>query len=383
MKNVNINRRDFIKKSVTAIGSLEVANMAVSGKTLTSFGVPAFELQSLKQKKLSFNKDGKFKIVQFTDIHAVYKQGETDHAYDIMNKILDIEKPDFVIYTGDVVTDNNPKELWKRVTGLAVERNIPFAVVFGNHDSQFNVPRSALMDMVAGLDGCLNEQKSKSMADVYGETNQVLPIYASDNALKKSFILYLFDSNSTNDLPNSENHYDWIRESQIEWYIKQSKQLTSENNGVPYPALAFFHIPLFEYVKAYNNPLYKTVGWRLENECIPAINSGLFSAFVDCKDVKGVFVGHDHDNDYVSYYNGIALGYGRFSGGLNTYHTLCRGARIFELTENKESFETWVRLETGRFRFRITIPQSFTTTDSELETKPIYSGGGKWFLHGM
>ena len=84
MKNVNINRRDFIKKSVTAIGSLEVANMAVSGETLTSFGVPAFELQSLKQKKLSFNKDGKFKIVQFTDIHAVYKQGETDHGLFIL-----------------------------------------------------------------------------------------------------------------------------------------------------------------------------------------------------------------------------------------------------------------------------------------------------------
>ena len=77
-----------------------------------------------------------------------------------------------------------------------------------------------------------------------------------------------------------------------------------------------------------------------------------------------------HDNDYVSYYNGIALGYGRFSGGLNTYHTLCRGARVFELTENKDTFETWVRLETNRFICRVTVPYSFTTNDPQYKPKP-------------
>ena len=133
-----------------------------------------------------------------------------------------------------------------------------------------------------------------SMADVFGETNQMIPIYHSDDPSKKGFILYLFDSNALNDLPNATLRDDWIKSSQIEWYVKQSKQLTKENNGIPYPALAFFHIPLLEYFTAYNNPQCKPTGYRIESECTAPINSGLFSAFIDCKDVKGVFVGHDH-----------------------------------------------------------------------------------------
>ena len=371
MKNKSINRRDFIRDSVMTVGALGLTGMEVSAHNLmpSKVVIPASSPSSEK-KKLHFNQDGKFKMVQFTDIHAVYKPGETDQAYTIMNRILDLEKPDFVIYTGDIVTDNNPTDLWKKITGLANERNIPFAVVFGNHDSQFDVPRDKLMDIVAGLEGCLNIPKPKSMADVFGETNQMIPIYHSDDPSKKGFILYLFDSNALNDLPNATLRDDWIKSSQIEWYVKQSKQLTKENNGIPYPALAFFHIPLLEYFTAYNNPQCKPTGYRIESECTAPINSGLFSAFIDCKDVKGVFVGHDHDNDYVSYYNGIALGYGRFSGGLNTYHTLCRGARVFELTENKDTFETWVRLETNRFICRVTVPYSFTTDDPQYKPKP-------------
>jgi len=364
MKGKNINRRDFIRNSIIAVGALGFTEMNVSAHNLI---VPksVASSPSSEKKKLYFNKDGKFKIVQFTDIHAIHKPGETDPAYPIMNRILDLEKPDFVIYTGDIATDNNPEDLWEKITGMAYERGIPFAVVFGNHDSQFDVPRNELMNLVAGLNGCLNTPKPESMSDVFGETNQVIPIYHSDNPSKKCFILYLFDSNASIDLPNAPHQYDWIKDSQIEWYKKQSKQLTKENSGTPYPAIAFFHIPLPEYVTAYNNPLYKPAGYRLEKECTPTFNSGLFSAFADCKDVKGAFVGHDHDNDYVSFYNGIALGYGRFSGGLNAYHSLCRGARVFELTENKETFETWVRLENNRPICRITVPDSFTKSGSQ------------------
>ena len=138
MKNKSINRRDFIRDSVMTVGALGLTGMEVSAHNLmpSKVVIPASSPSSEK-KKLHFNQDGKFKMVQFTDIHAVYKPGETDQAYTIMNRILDLEKPDFVIYTGDIVTDNNPTDLWKKITGLANERNIPFAVVFGNHAFQY------------------------------------------------------------------------------------------------------------------------------------------------------------------------------------------------------------------------------------------------------
>ena len=34
----------------------------------------------------------------------------------------------------------------------------------------------------------------------------------------------------------------------------------------------------------------------------------------ECGDVRAVFVGHDHDNDYCVMWQGIMLAYGRFSG---------------------------------------------------------------------
>jgi len=55
-------------------------------------------------KNLTVNAKGKFKMVQFTDIHF----GESD-ATDALNQkliteVLELEDPDFVIISGDVVS---------------------------------------------------------------------------------------------------------------------------------------------------------------------------------------------------------------------------------------------------------------------------------------
>lgn len=51
----------------------------------------------------------------------------------------------------------------------------------------------------------------------------------------------------------------------------------------------------------------------------------------------GVFVGHDHDNDFIGIDKGIALGYGRVTGA-DAYGELTRGARIIELYEDQFKF---------------------------------------------
>ena len=56
-----------------------------------------------QKSELRFNKDGKFKIVQFTDVHFKYKNPASDIALERINQVLDEEQPDFVISTGDVV----------------------------------------------------------------------------------------------------------------------------------------------------------------------------------------------------------------------------------------------------------------------------------------
>ena len=87
-----------------------------------------------------------------------------------------------------------------------------------------------------------------------------------------------------------------------------------------------------------------------KNEEVSAgpFNSGLFAAMLDRRDVKGIFVGHDHVNDYVGDYFGVRLGYAA-NAGFGTYglsgeeeHRL-RGARIFVLREGDPgAFETFM-----------------------------------------
>lgn len=55
--------------------------------------------------QLQFNKDGKFKIVQFTDTHLSYNNRESfDKSVNVIMSIVKAENPDLVIFTGDIVT---------------------------------------------------------------------------------------------------------------------------------------------------------------------------------------------------------------------------------------------------------------------------------------
>ena len=61
-------------------------------------------------QELKFNQDGKFKIVQFTDTHVIYGDKRSDVAIERMNEVLDAEKPDLVIFTGDIIFGKPAKE---------------------------------------------------------------------------------------------------------------------------------------------------------------------------------------------------------------------------------------------------------------------------------
>ena len=82
-----------------------------------------------QEKKLVFNKDGYFKIVQFTDVHYKYDdQANSQIALDRINEVLDAEHPDFVIFTGDVVVSNEAYKVIDKQ--LAYYENIGYTIVF-------------------------------------------------------------------------------------------------------------------------------------------------------------------------------------------------------------------------------------------------------------
>jgi hypothetical protein len=71
---------------------------------------------------------------------------------------------------------------------------------------------------------------------------------------------------------------------------------------------------------------------------------------LEAGDVMGVFVGHDHVNDYAVDWRGILLAYGRYTGGDTVYNNIPNGngARVIELTEGARDFKTWIRIGGGK-----------------------------------
>jgi Calcineurin-like phosphoesterase len=99
--------------------------------------------------------DGKFKIVQISDTHMVTGVGVCKDAIDahgndlpesvadqftvdFIRKILDVEKPDLVVLAGDQLHHDNSdsQSALLKVVAPFIDREIPFAAVFGNHDSE-------------------------------------------------------------------------------------------------------------------------------------------------------------------------------------------------------------------------------------------------------
>jgi len=118
----------------------------------------ALSAHAQKDIQLHFNQKGEFKIVQFTDTHVDLPNKSNLNVYETVKKVLDIEKPDFAILTGDNVTQNDPQEGYRRFADIFKEAEVPWAAVFGNHDSQANVSREDLAEFIGGLPYCMKIQ---------------------------------------------------------------------------------------------------------------------------------------------------------------------------------------------------------------------------------
>lgn len=305
------------------------------------FSFMAINDSAAQNTVLRFNKDGKFKIVQFTDVHFKYGNPASDVALERIGEVLDAEHPDLVIFTGDVVYSSPADKGMLQVLGQVERRHLPFVVTFGNHDNEQGKTRAELYDLIRGVAGNLLPDRGASPSPDY-----ILTVKSSADASKDAALLYCMDSHSYSSLKDVDG-YAWLTFGQVSWYRAQSAAYTARNGGKPYPALAFFHIPLPEYNEAAANENAILRGTRMEKACAPQLNAGMFAAMKEAGDVMGVFVGHDHDNDYAVMWKNILLAYGRFTGGNTEYNHLPNGARVIVLNEGTRTFDTWIRQKGG------------------------------------
>ncbi|MEZ5106574.1 MAG: metallophosphoesterase family protein [Draconibacterium sp.] len=302
--------------------------------------------------ELKFNSSGEFKILQFTDTHVNIEKGQNLDIFSYLQSIIETEKPDLVALTGDIVTANNPQEGFQYFEKVFEETGVPWVMIFGNHDSENNFSRKALADYIQSRPLCLNNDKGETD----GNSNFVLTLSGKTDETKA--LLYFMDSNAYSTLKPLVGGWGWFTNKQVDWYREKSKEYTEANGGTPYPALAFFHIPLPEYDYAMQNKKAIVVGKKKEPVCAPEINTGMFATMVECGDVMGTFVGHDHYNDYIVNYYNIALAYGRASKTRNQKNPDL-GGRVIVLKEGKREFDTWIRDMHGKKVLECNYPATF------------------------
>ena len=335
-------------------------------------GVPVSNKKAhTKQPQLKFSPDGKFRILHLTDIHEVDPEMDDDEnrdiprdksieALNVIKKSIERTNPDLIVFGGDNIsgyweefTYDYISKTIDKITAPIRERNIPFAIVFGNHDSEiyknFREFQMMLYMQYDNFIGCLNAE------EMYGCGNCNILINSSKSD-KPAYNIWLVDSN---DYPYSENGerlpgYDRIHKSQLDWYERTAEKLKKENGGEPLPSILFQHIPVIQEFDALEeatadcpDALYdsgKGKYLRLKDSCRisgemkelpspPHNDDGLqFKLWKKHGDVKAAFFGHDHVNDFIIEIDGIKL-VQTFSVGYHTYGGK-RGGRLIVLDEN-------------------------------------------------
>lgn len=311
---------------------------------------------TLSAQQLKFNSKGEFKVLQFTDVHLVGNDPRSDVALECINKLVDSERPDLVVFTGDNIYSAPAAKTLQILLNCISAKNVPFVMLFGNHDEQFDRSHSEMYDQMRKAKNNIQPDRNGAESPDY-----VITIKSKDGKQDAAH-LYCLDSHSQSKL-KGENGYAWLTFDQVEWYRQQNSKMKQVNNGVNLPALAFFHIPVREFNDAAKDENSILIGTRMETACSPDLNTGMFAAMREGGDVMGIFCGHDHDNDYATMYHGILLAYGRFTGGNTEYNHLTNGGRVIILKEGQRSFDTYIHQRTGEIIDKTTYPTSFVKDD--------------------
>ena len=113
----------------------------------------AAKAEEKEKPKLRFNASGKFKIVQFTDLHFGHSTEEKDtRTQKLIRDIIEWEKPELAVVTGDVISGNKwdkrtigwAEKQYRKMTEVMTQCKQYWAFTAGNHDCEADLDREQL-----------------------------------------------------------------------------------------------------------------------------------------------------------------------------------------------------------------------------------------------
>lgn len=314
---------------------------------------------TLVKKDASGNvSDEPIKIIAFTDTHLDAKKEKGDVTFSYIVRNIVAEEPDLVVFVGDTVTAGFNRIRCHQLAKTLEQLGVYWAGVLGNHegDNIWSVSRKGMLKIFSKYDHCLIDNSQKYTHDgtkVWGNGNYVINLADSKGNIYQT--LYFLDGGS--DMSDEDmikydaefedkghNDYDYLKESQIQWY-KETVSDIENKNGAKVRSILFDHIPLNEYKTAYEEITGETEatydtpdcydvanengtmlieGQRREAICYSGHNSGMFDAICEMDSTKLVVAGHDHINDFVVLYKGVILSY-NVPSGYSSYNLVSKG----------------------------------------------------------
>ncbi len=288
--------------------------------------------------KLKYREDGTFRIIQFTDTHVgnMPFHEDDERTFKLIESALNHFDVDLIVHTGDLIWSEGVKDahiVFQKTLEKFEVFNKPMAITFGNHDSEEIITRSDLRRI---FEETVAMRADKHHSMIHDDREAYVVEINSTDGQKVENTLYFLDSGA--DAPMAIGTYDWNQPEQVQWF-KETSKIYRRQDGVK-RNLVFQHIPVPEYWQAAEHIIDGVNHETNEAISAPHLNTGLFANMVLDGETWGMFVGHDHENNFDGVHHGLHLVYGNVSG-YQTYGDEERGVRIIELNQVTQTVETY------------------------------------------
>lgn len=269
-------------------------------------------------RALEKEKGKDFKIMLFTDIQLWSKNEDNLKVFDLMDRLVAAEKPDLIVLPGDNVSGFSTIMLLEKLIEKMESYKIPWAPVFGNHDTEGMASITWQSEQYENAPYCLFERGEE---DLYGMGNYALNIVEEGNIIQT---LFLFDNGRYHKYEDGSEKEVYFSEGQIDWYERTVNKI-KEHQGKIVPSMTFSHFAMPEMQEAietlckkgadgkYYVPEELGFGYCAYLPGVAPVNTG----FVEKAKTLGtthIFCGHDHENNASIEYEGIRFTYGLKTG---------------------------------------------------------------------
>ncbi|MEI0738135.1 metallophosphoesterase [Paenibacillus sp. JTLBN-2024] len=150
-----------------------------------------------------------------------------------MEMVIREEQPDLIVFTGDVIASartKDPMASFRKAVAVAENSRIPWAAVFGNHDSEGIVTRAEMHRLQLEHKYCVAKEDPPGISGAGNFTLTVMNDRGEAGAA-----LYFLDSGDYSPFGG----YDWIRRDQIDWYVSGIEGINRAKRREAAACLAF------------------------------------------------------------------------------------------------------------------------------------------------